>query len=74
MASKKELERRIKELEEMLYKNTTVELVNTLGWLCGKPTKVPTIKSKVDAIIEHLGIEVAVEQSEEKVVARKVKK
>lgn len=82
MASKKELMREIKNLKRELYKDSKTEqrfLFAGLFGHCTEDVQVPTLKAKVDAIIEHLGIEVIVKEEETKVtpqeiVVKKVKK
>ena len=82
MASKKELERRIELLERRIELlegrieplGREINKTKTSEYFYFTETVEPTLKGKVDAIINHLGIEVVVKLSEEKVVARKVKK
>ena len=68
MASKKELEERIRKLENQVLKDKVSR------WFYIDEIQEPTLKGRVDAIIKHLGIEIAVKNSESKVIAREVKK
>lgn len=66
----------INKLSKEVFKDTKegdssgINLVasKTMGW---DTTKEPTLKSKVDAIIDHLKLDVSVETKEEKVKAKK---
>lgn len=68
MASKRELERRIEKLERQINQQKCDKYSMFGEW------SEPTLRGKVDAILNHLGIEIIVKKYEEKVVARKVKK
>lgn len=73
MSKYKRLEKRLEELEKELNENSRFNIF----WRIAPETDLhfPTIKGKLDAIIEHLGIKIEVKPSQSaKVVARKIKK
>lgn len=71
-----ELEAAINKLSKEVFKDTKegdssgINLVASKTMGCGT-AKEPTLKSKVDAIIDHLKLDVSVETKEEKVKAKK---
>lgn len=80
MASKKELEQRIKELETIVktlntqIKEDTYEVDYGYAYIFGCNNQEPTIKSKVDAIIKHLGLEITIKNAKEQEIVAKPKK